>query len=414
MLSAPIEEGWDGRGGGRSASTNPAERGARAREKREGSMARTSGGKLRRFVGRSFKVLGLLLAVLIAASAVSNIGRPTASRVLDHLSPEERARAEEARHLRQSLGDTIWPGFGRADVPLLVYNERYAFLFGEETVPTGWERLDSGCSRCLWPKHVSFAVDVGGQWVGSMATQEWMRIGLSQEIAGSLPPGLRQVFPYRLVLRLFTSDWYIAGLEHECFHAYQAQRAPQRFAAAEAGIKECEQRYPWHQPAPVAAWRVEAALLVRAVEAPSEAEAARLAQAFLQQRARRRADTKLDPDLIYYEQRREWLEGLGKYVELTAWRQGATARGYEPLPAMAKDRGFGRYQGHARRRSYELAQLRRQVGRKGDNLFYQSGMAQGFLLDRLQPGWKERALTEKSPWLEDLVAAAAARPGAAR
>ena len=38
-----------------------------------------------------------------------------------------------------------------------------------------------------------------------------------------------------------------------------------------------------------------------------------------------------------------------------------------------------------------------------DVRFYYSGMAQAFLLDRLMPGWKDRALSD-DVWLEDLLA----------
>ena len=40
--------------------------------------------------------------------------------------------------------------------------------------------------------------------------------------------------------------------------------------------------------------------------------------------------------------------------------------------------------------------------RTGDVRFYYTGMAQGFLLDRLLPGWKARALG-KGVYLDDLV-----------
>ena len=39
---------------------------------------------------------------------------------------------------------------------------------------------------------------------------------------------------------------------------------------------------------------------------------------------------------------------------------------------------------------------------EGDGRFYYSGMAQAYLLDRLLPGWKQRAF-EDGIWLETLL-----------
>ena len=43
---------------------------------------------------------------------------------------------------------------------------------------------------------------------------------------------------------------------------------------------------------------------------------------------------------------------------------------------------------------------------EGDGRFYYSGFAQAALLDRLLPGWKERAMLE-GVWLDDLLKVAA-------
>lgn len=71
----------------------------------------------------SYLLLGLsvLCIVLVSLVAISNINLPEQSRVVDRLSELEKARLSEALHLQQSLGDTVWPGFGQLDVPLIVY-----------------------------------------------------------------------------------------------------------------------------------------------------------------------------------------------------------------------------------------------------------------------------------------------------
>jgi hypothetical protein len=49
--------------------------------------------------------------------------------------------------------------------------------------------------------------------------------------------------------------------------------------------------------------------------------------------------------------------------------------------------------------------VKRTFGRQGDARFYNSGMAQAILLDRLPPGWKSQVI-ESGVWLEDLLAQA--------
>ena len=52
--------------------------------------------------------------------------------------------------------------------------------------------------------------------------------------------------------------------------------------------------------------------------------------------------------------------------------------------------------------SAQINEVTRTAGRKGETRFYYSGMAQAVLLDRLLPGWKERAF-EPDFMLEDLL-----------
>lgn len=102
-----------------------------------------------------------------------------------------------------------------------------------------------------------------------------------------------------------------------------------------------------------------------------------------------------------YEQQREWLEGLAKYVELGIWRQAAATPGYVPAPALADDSDFGNYRGFDQAWSQEVMQITL-AAQSQDTLFYYSGMAQAVLLDRLAPDRKGRILSEGMT-LEDLL-----------
>lgn len=358
-------------------------------------------------------VAGLSLLCIAAASALSNLGLPTRSEVVGRLGDLEKARLAEVFHLKRTLGDSIWPGWGQSDIPILLWNEEYAFLVGHPGPPTGWVEVpddtfqDLPYYRRQWLDPQAFTVLVGDCWVASMGTLEWTGISLVQQIREDLPPLLRPFFPYRLALRVYASDWHIVAVLHESFHAYQAEVAPARFEDAQWAYHD-EMRYWGSDPMMREAWRLEVDLLTQAVQATSEEEAAELAHRFLAQRQQRREAHGLAPVLVAYERRLEWLEGLAKYVELISWRQASTMPSYEPLAALADDPGFDGYTAFEQRWSQEFSQMRRQATRGGDTRFYYTGMAQAVLLDRLMQGWKARVLTE-DVWLEDLLGEAVQR-----
>lgn len=113
---------------------------------------------------------------------------------------------------------------------------------------------------------------------------------------------------------------------------------------------------------------------------------------------------RLDADLLSLERLREWEEGLAKYTELAVWKHAASDSAYKPVKALSSDPDFKSYDSFSRKWAEELITLRNQS--KGDEVrFYYSGMAQAFLLDRLNPDWRARILQE-DVFLEDLLSEA--------
>jgi len=377
-------------------------------------------------------VIGLVILCLglSVVSALLNARRARSSTIVDRLSLAEKARASEVFHLRQTLGDAAWPGLAQANIPLILYNESYAFLIGLSEPEPGWVKVPQDIARGgAWepvpgesivgqpyyrlrlPNGVTpeaFTVKVGEEWVASLATLEWLQISLANQIEANLPAPVDEVFPYGLATRLLVpgAAGHIATITHEAFHAFQGQEAPQRLTAAELSTAAAE-AYPVDDQAFRDAWQQELDLLADAVEASSDAETARLAREFLDSRTTRRR--QMDADLIAYERQREWLEGLAKYVELAIWQAAATTPAYEPAAALQDDPEFDGYDGFDQRWNQEVDQIRRMAGNDGDGRFYYSGWAQAVILDRLLPGWKTEALAD-GVFLEDLLQSALEQP----
>jgi len=387
-----------------------------------------------RKLGRTAVVIVAVLTVLLGVSALSNLGLPEHSGIVARLSDHEKARLAEYFHLREALGNQVWPGWGSADIPVIVYNEAYAFLVGYPDVPPeGWRMVPSGETRGgswqLVPEDdffgevyyrqrleegggtpENFTVQVGGRWVATLMTREYTRIRMVSDLKEELPAPLQHIVPYRLVweLLLGSTETYIGGLAHESFHALQGMTVPEVFQKAES-VHFLTGGYPWEDQSFQDSWKEELQLLYQAASAETEDQLRSLTRQFLAQRQQRRDSFSLSQELIDYERKREWLEGMAKYAELEIQKAAAASSTYQPVPAVLQDGDFNRYQDRNRYWRQQLSELKRSAGREGDARFYYSGFAQGVLLDRLFPGWKDRLWTEEV-WLEELLQEAVDSP----
>ncbi len=365
---------------------------------------------------RRIALLGLagLLALCLAASGLSawsNQSLPAGPAVLDRLDLLDKARLQETLHLKEQLGEAVWPGWGQADIPVLLWNSEYSFLIGHADPPGDWQPVPDDevggqpYHRQPTSDSQNFAVVVGDRWVASMATKWETDNFLIAQFREMAPAPLKPILPYRVLIQ--PSEVQITAVLHESFHAFQAQVAPARLEQAEAAYAD-ESNYWAADTAMRAAWGREIDLLAQAASAQAD-QAADLARRFLAQRDARRVEHELDRTLVEFERLIEWEEGLAKYVELTIWRAAAEMPGYTPLPAVAVDPDFKRYATYEQRWRQELDQMKRQAGREGSVRFYYTGLAQAVLLDRLLPGWKGRALSAGA-MLEDLLREAVPAP----
>jgi hypothetical protein len=329
-------------------------------------------------------MLFTLTALSYKISTAQSADKPGPSNLVQPapvLSAADKAELTEALRLKAEFGDRVWPGLGGSVIPIILYNDSYEFLVGEENPTDSWEvvKEDNFMGRPYYRRAArnpqSFAVSIGTRWAGRIGTLDWMN----------------SKGPFKI-----TADFLIVGLLHEMFHAYQANLAPARFARATA-VYASEGRYPYKDSDFASAWNSEGKTLAEAIRAKDDAEAGSLAQKFLHIRDARRKQATLSPDLVAYEVELEWLEGLAEYVEI---------KFYELAASSAREAASIRYgPGLPFYLQGDFIRLERQLGQQsGDLRFYLSGMAQARLLDRLNPGWKAKAMQEKV-YLEDLLRA---------
>lgn len=351
----------------------------------------------------ALSLLGLCL-VLSTISMISNQNLPE-EETSGQLSELDQARLLEALHLKSTLGDGVWPGWGSTMIPVIVWNRSHEFLANyKDESPAGWSAvMDDDLGGEIYFQRTAnepqnFAVRVGDVWSASMATKQTTDVFLIQTFRDMFPTPVKQIFPYRLFLQ--PSETQIGGLLHETFHVYQYQIAPERITRAES-IHKLGDQYESVAEAFQSVWKKESALLADALKAKTQKEKLELARQFLATRDARRNDSQLSDDLLEYERWLEWEEGTAKYMELAILKAASTTSTYQPLPGMKDDPDFKGYQNFDSRWSQEMIQLRYQTS-SGETQFYMTGLAQAFLLDELLPDWKDRYWND-DVFLEDLL-----------
>ena len=371
---------------------------------------------------------GLLSFVVLAiVSALYNLTLPTESKVKDVLTQNEKAYISEAMNLQQKMGNEVWPGWGNLQIPVITHNEKYAFLIGYPNPPAGWMKMpkeelrgseweivknDSigGASyyRQLLPNPditpECFTVKVGDRWVASMQTKEYAAVTFYKNLRNELPPVLNAIFPYGIFWQLLmgSTENYIAGLEHEAFHGFQGTVVSQRLAEAESA--PFSKDYPWEKSGN--GWNEEINLLMEAYHTDSNEAASKLVAQFLAKRGERRGKSNLSDEMIRYEQKREWLEGLAKYAELKIGVMASENQSYKHVNEIETVQGFKNYKTSASHFKQQIGDVKGIGNRPTDTRFYYTGMLQAVMLDRLMPEWRKEAFTE-GVYIENLLEKAA-------
>lgn len=365
----------------------------------------------------------LSFVALAIVSVLYNFTLPTESKVKEKLTQNQKAYISEAMNLQQKIGNEVWPGWGNLQIPVIIYNEKYAFLIGYPNPPAGWIKMPKGelrgtewevvkndsfgeapYYRQLLPNPdrtpECFTVQVGERWVASMQTKEYAAVTFYKNLRNELPPVLNSIFPYTIFWQFLmgSTENYIAGLEHEAFHAFQGTLVPQRLAEAES--PPFSKEYPWEKSAN--GWNEEISLLMEAFNTESNGAASKLMAQFLAKRSERREKSNLTDEMIRYEQKREWLEGLAKYAEIKIGVMASENQSYKPVKEIETVPGFKNYKTRISNFNRQIEDVERIGNRPAEARFYYTGMLQAVMLDRLMPEWKKEAFKE-GVYLENML-----------
>jgi hypothetical protein len=358
---------------------------------------------------RSRKWISICLVAFLGNTAgflgsIGNDGQDLQSRKGEDptvLSEEDKAQLIETLRLKKSFGPSIWPGFSEAEIPLILYNEGYAFLIGHPSPPPAWTPVDGDSfqEKTYYRREgtgfQAFAVLVGELWAASLDTLGYMNRSMREQLRENIPP--EKLTPVMLKTMEVTPAYHAVALLHEAFHAFQALQDRDRFQHAQK-MYALEKLYPFKDEAFKSLWDAEGNWLASALREQDGAKRLEMIGRFLDVRAERRSKASLAEDLVIFERELEWLEGSAKYVEMqfavlaSAGQEAAGSKAYR----IVRNRLQADF-------SYRIKKL---GGLQGDLRFYLSGAAQAMVLDKVYPGWKKHVFGRKNTGLEDLLQSA--------
>ncbi len=315
--------------------------------------------------------LGLWCLLVLAGGALT-----AAEEVADvegrRLGAVDVARVRELYRLSDELGDQVWPGFDVRKIPVAINNDdREELLAGHPDPPPGFRVFEG--------------FELNGRPV--MIREEVIRLYGGGGGGTALWIGdVKSVYSPTLQAGDETEEHYLLKLFHEAFHCFQ--EGYRRRADGAGG------EHLWTDPNASAMIALEGHVLRAALEATDDGEMRELVKTFIAVRHERRKG--LPKALVLQEGEDEFHEGTAHYAQVRALQLLALKGGIKPPEGNPRPG----YPGFADAWELLAEQISDLVGQDGERpmtferAMYKHGMAQGVLLDRLRPGWKE-ALREQ-------------------
>jgi hypothetical protein len=351
-------------------------------------------------IALSFAIIGaaLLLPFLLLPSS-------------DEASRNDIARIAEFQHLRRTLGDAVWPGYGKAQIPFAMAKGKREYLFDHPSPPKGNTPIPTPIypgsiaytKGHALPRLIMAAIPVGGIPTAVMPDNATFDQAIS--LMGSSSDGSMLEAVMSGGTGTDAAIYELVAI-HEGFHVFQLKqgvdRIQNKFDLPPGSLEEKVFRDRLRKAESTSEIanmiRIESRHLAQALSAKSLVVCRDEAQLFLKMRdARRQATAEKEKGLTVasiaaYEDGIEWSEGTTTYVQRRILEL-ASAKTYKPLDLMTRVPGFN---GYSRIQPSKIWSLDRSAEISYQARSYVVGAGICSLLDRLGAEWK-------SPAMEDLM-----------
>lgn len=307
-------------------------------------------------------VILLLLAILLSSQQPST----------PQLSSQNTTRIKEFYQLASAIQDGLWSGWSKVPDPLLLVTNDTEFLTHSPEPPREMNRV--------------------GEDMYARARQ--FSVNLQATFPAFGPPAVIVIGEPGNTASKTSTPWLII-LMHEHFHQLQWAQPGYLDSVNGLGLSRGDTSGMWmlNYPFPYEKAEVGQAfgqlrdLLIRALAEPDDAAFSRLAKDYIAQR--KKFFAQLSPDDHKYLSFQLWQEGMARYTEVKAAEAAAQYRPSSEFAALPDFEPFAVYA--AKVRANNLNELKQaDMASWKRRVVYSFGAAEGFLLDRVNPKWKEQ------------------------
>ena len=307
-----------------------------------------------------------LLCALVLAAATATPGSSA-----PQLSAPDAVRVAEFYRLSAQIQDTLWPGWDKTPAPLLLITPKTEYL-------THWTQAS--------PDGFVTAGD------GLLAHQTTLPLSFSAAMPLFGPPSVMVVGEPENTQSKTSTPWLIAVM-HEHFHQLQNAQPGYYQAVTALGLSRGDNTGMWMINYPFPYQKAKIAhgfaglrdLLLKTLDAADDGAFKTLAAQYIG--ARKEFFAQLAPDDRKYLDFQLWQEGMARYTQVKAAEAAANYQPSAAFQALPDYEPFGKFASQARTQT--LAELRHiDLATDQRTSVYSFGAAEGFLLDRLKPNWK--------------------------
>ncbi len=288
------------------------------------------------------------------------------------LGPDDAIRIAEFYRLAPTIEDKVWPGWSKVPSPLILVTADTEFLTRHPAPPKDFRQIGDGL----------------------FARPRQYPLSLEATFPAFGPPAVMVVGEPANTESKTSTPWVITVM-HEHFHQLQwaqpgyteAVNALALSKGDNTGMWMLNYPFPYEKPEISKSFADLRDLLLRAVNEPDGSTFRELANEYMS--ARKRFFAKLAPDDHKYFAFQLWQEGMARYTEVKAAEAAADYRPTAQFAALADYEPFSDFA--KRKRSLTLDDLRHaDLPSWKRTVVYSFGATEGFLLDRINPKWREQ------------------------
>lgn len=338
------------------------------------------------------KLIFIFVALVLNGCASS----PIKSFVSDKPTSLDVNRINEIYRIQESVGDQVWPGFGKAPFKFVLVGRTYQWAFNVDPLPNYYKVLEL-------PPDLNKAVN-------SVAVTETYRDEFGEKKENS-PETLYNSYSKEMTAGHFKHSIYLVktldeyhrdgddqAVEewihismHELFHTFQDQfvnYTPEFLHSIETTIKKKLRNDEGH----IALLQPELALLAKASCSDSKPDIKKFMQKALKLRKKRWAYIQKNYDFnpAQWERYDAWAEGTAHYIEHMIMARVAQ---FEPKTLLKNDPYFRQFVSYSDESDTRWCAEIGDVSKK--SYWYSLGFAYSLVLDKIQPEWKSEKPDKK-------------------